>query len=221
MINLAEQYFEDFNEFKQNFSSTLAQNDIVVLDDFLNNKDNIEKYYDKYVDFDSDKIVLCGLNPGRFGAGLTGVPFIDFKSLSKMLSNIKKDDGESSAQFFFELVKKFGIEKFYKICYVTNISKFGYSKKSSAKNVNYPKLPNSAQDWLFKRFIEEMNLIKPKVIIPLSDDVAKTLKVLTQAQQLDYKIAPKLNHPAWVMTYKKKDKNLWLQKYYETIMSLI
>ena len=191
-----------------------------MLDSFLKNQNNIAKYYERYVSEKPNKIVLCGLNPGRFGAGLTGVPFIDFKSLSEMIPEVDRQETENSAQFFFEVIKKIGVEKFYENCYVTNVSKFGYSRKSSSKNVNYPELPEIAQNWLFQKFIDEMNLIKPKLIIPLSKNVEGTLKMLSQNQQLNFKIGDRLNHPSWIMIYRQKDENKWIKKYVDRISEL-
>ena len=72
--------------------------------------------------------VICGINPGRNGAGKTGVPFLDFNSLSQLLPNLKKEDSERSSQFFFEIVEHFGAKKFYETFYVTNISWLGFIK---------------------------------------------------------------------------------------------
>lgn len=148
------------------------------------------------------------------------MPFIDYKSLSTILSNVDRDETEKSAQFIFKVIEKIGIERFYQNCYVTNISKFGYSKKSSPKNVNYPDLPERVQRWLYKKFIDEMNAIKPEIIIPLSKDVANTLQQMKNDNSLDIKIGERLNHPAWIMTYKKNEEYEWVEKYCLTILEL-
>lgn len=66
MKSLAKQYFEDFTEFREAFDAELALYDIVILDNFLLNKENIERYYANYISNNTPKIALCGLNPGRF-----------------------------------------------------------------------------------------------------------------------------------------------------------
>ena len=113
-----------------------------------------EKYYHEGF----PKIVLCGINPGRKGAGITGIPFIDPPTLAKRLpdNNIKgkndDDPTEPSAKFFNKIIDDhFGVDKFYKHFYVTNFSWFGFIKKDGT-NCNYFKLPTQAQKYIEKVF---------------------------------------------------------------------
>ena len=36
-----------------------------------------ETFYKKYYNDRDERIMIIGINPGRFGAGLTGIPFTD------------------------------------------------------------------------------------------------------------------------------------------------
>lgn len=218
MTDFSDKYFSDFEEFKKEFSDDLLSKDLVVLDDFLQNKNNIKRYYEKYVSKNKPKIVLCGINPGRFGAGLTGIPFIDFKSLSKMLNDINRTETEQSAQFFFRVIEKIGKERFYQNCYVTNISKFGFAEQGKSRNVNYYDLPKNTQRWLLDRFCEEMNFINPNIIIPLSQNVEHSLNLLKDEGKLSFNIGERINHPSWVMTYRKNDEDIWIKKYCDEIL---
>ena len=40
-----------------------------------------DAFYDKYYNDNKKRWPILGINPGRFGGGLTGVPFTDFKRL--------------------------------------------------------------------------------------------------------------------------------------------
>ena len=40
-----------------------------------------DAFYDKYYNDNHKRWAILGINPGRFGGGLTGVPFTDFKRL--------------------------------------------------------------------------------------------------------------------------------------------
>lgn len=42
------------------------------------------------------RVVLCGINPGRNGAGKTGIPFIDFSGASHLLSGIGQNDSRNN-----------------------------------------------------------------------------------------------------------------------------
>jgi hypothetical protein len=69
-------FFEFYEVFKFNFSKELEMLNIGVLSDFFDNKEVIFEFYRQYFKPNEPKIVLCGINPGRFGAGQTGIPFL-------------------------------------------------------------------------------------------------------------------------------------------------
>jgi hypothetical protein len=147
----------------------------------------------KYYHEGFPKIVLCGINPGRKGAGITGIPFIDPPTLAKRLpDNNIKGKKENSAEFFNEIIDCFGVDKFYKHFYVTNFSWFGFIKKDGT-NCNYFKLPTQAQKYIEKVFKREMTLVNPTTIIPLSEDVEISLNKLFSETEI--KIESRLNHP--------------------------
>jgi hypothetical protein len=112
---------------------------IEILKDFLENWDAVLEFNRVFYAEGEPKTVLCGINPGRLGAGKTGVPFMNFRSLSKLLPGAPPDDTERSAQFFHEVVSHFGAQNFYRSFYVENVSWVGYSKER--KNINFDALP--------------------------------------------------------------------------------
>jgi len=221
MRKIIKSYFQNFDEFIEKYEWILFKKEIGILSDFLKNKENVIKFDNYYINKNKPKIVLCGLNPGRLGAGLTGIPFIDFNSLSQMLPNIERFDKENSANFIFKIIQRFGFEYFYEKFYITNISKYGYYKIGSGKNINYPDLPIQVQDWLYEKFIDEMKSLNPDVIIPLSESVENSLKKLKSQGSLPYQIGERLNHPSWVMTYKKKEMDIWLDKYEKRLIDTL
>lgn len=171
--------------------SLLNKSGISVIDDFLNNWETIKLFYERYYPTPYPKTVLCGINPGRLGAGKTGIPFIDFVSLSKMLPNVKRTDAEKSAQFFYDVVAEIGADNFYKSFYVTNISWLGYIKNN--KNLNYHDLPDVAKHFVLEAFKTEMKLIAPTTIISLSKEVKKTINELFYNTNIS--IEKQLTHP--------------------------
>ncbi len=42
-------------------------------------------FYDKYYNDDRGRVFIVGINPGRFGAGITGIPFTDPVVLEKIV----------------------------------------------------------------------------------------------------------------------------------------
>ena len=154
----------------------LKNTDISVLSDFLDNWAIIKKFYNSFYSDDLPKTVLCGINPGKKGAGKTGVPFLDFASLSKIIDGIERQDKERSAKFFYDIVQEIGTKNFYNSFYVTNISWVGYIKGN--KNLNYYDLPLVAKQFVYDMFKYEMKCVSPTTIISLSKEVQDTVSEL-------------------------------------------
>lgn len=163
------------------------------MDGFVSGYELVKEFYQSVYTKSSARLVLCGMNPGRFGAGKTGIPFLDFRSLSKIMPTVNKQDSERSAGFVFDVIERYGKESFFDDVYLTNISWFGFEKEG--KNHNYYMLSAEIQEVLLANFVEEMNRVKPIVIVPLSEKVEQSLKYLRQKGLLLYPIGSRLPHP--------------------------
>jgi len=216
MIMKPNVFFEFYEIFNTRFSKELEDLNISILSDFCKNKEVISEFYRLYIESNKPKIVICGINPGRFGAGKTGIPFLDFYSLSKIFPNmngIPKEKPEKSANFIFSIIEQFGINNFFKQFYLTNISCIGFYNKKTKQNVNYYALPLKIQLFLFENFSKEINYIEPKIIIPLGKEVEKNLiNDLKHEQIINTEIGTCLPHPS--TKYAKKDDYIKLLEHY-------
>ena len=74
-------------------------------------------FYNKYYNDNNSRKLILGINPGRLGAGLTGIPFTDTKRLSAECG-IRTDEissHEPSSVFVYEVINAYGGPKrFYK-----------------------------------------------------------------------------------------------------------
>lgn len=95
-------------------------------------------FYKKYYRGNNKRHLLLGINPGRFGGGITGIPFTDPIRLKKVCSienNFQKKQ-ELSSVFIYEMIDAFGgVEKFCKQFYISAVSPLGFIKHG--KNLNY------------------------------------------------------------------------------------
>src|SRR6476661_2710606 len=98
----------------------------------------VESFYNKYYNDDKPRYCIIGINPGRFGGGVTGIPFTDPIRLEKECG-IKNDfikKQELSSVFIYEMINAYGgVEKFYHNYYISAISPLGFVK--DGKNLNY------------------------------------------------------------------------------------
>jgi len=211
-MNLIQQNLDRYLN-DHDFQAILTKNNICIIADFVENRAAIEAFWQRYWQGNIPRIMLCGINPGRFGAGQTGIPFIDFLSLSRLIDDVERQDAEKSASFFFKVAEAFGIEAFFRTFYISNVSSVGYLA-SSAKNLNYYDLPRPALNIVERNFLEEISIVQPTHVISLSKEVHATIRRLLP-KQID--TAFRLPHPSWIMTYRQSEQATWVEKYLEVL----
>jgi hypothetical protein len=176
-------------------AEVLKAAEIEVLGRCRANRANISKFYQSYVYPHQQQIALCGINPGRLGAGKSGIPFVDCAFLSELLGEYVGNDVERSARFFRDVVSHFGPKKFYSTIHVTNISTYGFRK--GRRNLNYYDLDDDLVGLILKGFAREMQLMKIREIVPCSQHVYSTLMEMEKAGLIHLKIHSPLKHPNW------------------------
>jgi hypothetical protein len=186
---------------------------IRIISEFLENTRWMNLFYRKYVEPFRPRVVICGINPGRFGSGKAGVPFLDFRALNELVGDTGRNDTEKSARFFFDVVKHFGQKGFYSTFYVTNVSWLGFTR--DGRNINYYRLPEDIQAVILERFTYEMGLVKPTHIIATSLEVAKTLHVLKDEGKITADTGLRLRHPRWCGIDRNHDAGL--QEYIDVL----
>ena len=86
-------------EFYNNLEKVYFNSKIEVLDPYKNSevKEIYNSFYTKYFNDNNSRIILFGINPGRFGGGITGIPFTDPYNLYNhcgIKSNLEKKKEE-------------------------------------------------------------------------------------------------------------------------------
>jgi uracil-DNA glycosylase len=210
-MNLLQQNLDRYLT-DHNFLRLLGDDDICVLSDFVKNREGINTFCQKLYGDAIPRVMICGINPGRFGAGMTGIPFLDFISLSQLIPSIDRVESEKSASFFFRIVSSFGAEAFFRTFYVSNFSSVGYLR--NGKNLNYYDLPPAALAIVESNFIKEIEIVKPTHVISLSKEVHQSVCRLLSAS-VDCSL--RLPHPSWVATYRSGEINQWVSRYMEVL----
>ena len=179
-------------------------------------------FYKKYYDDDNPRRIIFGINPGRFGAGVTGIPFTDPDHLEKVcgIPNSFDKKKELSAQFIYELIKYMGgAEHFYKHYFIGAVSPLGFVKEG--KNYNYYDskiLQNTLKPFIIKTMVEQIGLgIQCKKCYCLGQGKNfEYLKMLNMEVNLFDEIVP-LPHPRWIMQYKRRQKEQYLSYFSEKL----
>ena len=98
----------------------------------------VQQFYGKYYGDDRPRVFIFGINPGRHGAGVTGVPFTDPIRLAENcgVPNDWKKKGELSSEFVYAVIEAFGGPgAFYGRYHFTAMSPLGFVR--DGKNLNY------------------------------------------------------------------------------------
>lgn len=182
----------------------------------------LKKYF-----YDTNKrVFVLGINPGRFGSGVTGIPFTDPIALSGHcdIPNTFKERRELSSEFLYTFIERFGGAKtFYRNFFLTAVSPVGFTHRG--KNYNY--YDSVEMQTMLKPFIVNSLLaqfecgVRDNVVIILGS--GKNYKFFTELNE-EHKWFNKvhsLEHPCYIMQYKRKELPRYLNKYHNLFTSIL
>ncbi|MEO6136035.1 MAG: uracil-DNA glycosylase family protein [Ginsengibacter sp.] len=180
-------------------------------------------FYQKFYNDSERRHLILGINPGRFGAGVTGVPFTDTKRLLQEcgIQFEGKVTHEPSATFVYEIINSFGgVEKFYKNFYIQSICPLGFTATNDkGKEVNYnyydsKQLTDAVYEFMIDNIRKQINLgIYTDVCFCFG--TGKNEKFIRKVND-EYKFFKKiiaLEHPRYIMQYKFKEREFYIEKY--------
>lgn len=221
--NLAERII-GFNKSLQ-FKGKLPPG-IRIMNPFRENAHALEvssAFYRKYYSDAAPRHFVIGINPGRFGAGLTGVPFTDPKRLVSRCEIAYNGDAahEPSSVFVYEMIEAFGGEKtFYSKFYINSVCPLGFTAaRDSGREVNYNYYDSKELSDAVYEFM--VGNLRKQIGLGLKTDVAfcfgtgkneKFLRALNERHGFFQKLVA-LEHPRFIMQYKAKQKAMYIEKY--------
>ena len=183
-------------------------------------------FYSKYYNDTKKRIFLIGINPGRFGGGVTGLPFTDPIHLEKILkiNNPLPKRHELSSKFIYDVVKAMGgPEIFFGKCYLTAVSPLGFVLND--KNINYydnrelaDKCENQFVYWLQQQISFGAN-IGTAFSLGRGKNY-EFLRDLNSKYNLFNQILA-LPNPRWVMQYRYQKRNHFVDLYIEQLTKYI
>ena len=204
----------------------LSEKGVGVLNPFVKPevRDICNTFYNRFYNDTGKRFFLIGINPGRFGAGVTGLPFTDPILLEERvgIKNSFQKRKELSAVFIHEIIDAFGgLESFYNQFYFTSVSPLGFVK--DGKNLNYYDIPSLQKELTpfivnqMTRQVKQWGRTDVAFTIGKGQNHKALLKFNTQYNWFDKIIA--IPHPRWVMQYRLKSKDLILDEIVEIMKS--
>jgi hypothetical protein len=184
--------------------------------------DIVSEFLNKYYADDAPRKLFLGVNPGRFGAGVTGVNFTAPKQLKEYcgISHLFKNQTELSAEFIYEMILAYGsVQKFYRHFFIGSVCPLGFVQHG--KNINYyddKELIRTVQPFIIQS-IDDLTSYRVDRSVCFCIGGEKNYKYLSSLnerhQWFDKIIA--LPHPRFIMQYRRKQKEQFIEQYLQAI----
>lgn len=176
------------------------------------------EFYGEYYNDNNSRVLIFGINPGRFGAGITGIPFTDPMKAKEVLGlkNCPSGKSELSSDFVYKVIDEFGgTKKFFGNFLISSVCPLGFVK--DGRNLNYyddKRLIKAVLPFIIEQMQEQlkMNVSNEKVICLGEGKNLDFLEELNQEYNFFREILP-LPHPRFVMQYKRKEMKQYVGQY--------
>ncbi len=178
----------------------------------------VELFYKKYFNDNKKRTLAFGINPGRFGAGVTGINFTAPKQLKEncKINHPFNDQSELSAEFIYEMIERSGgAKKFYAKYFIAALSPLGFIM--DGKNLNYyddknllKKVTPFIADCIEQQL--QWNVNRESCICIGGEKNYKFFLSLNEKHRWFNEIIP-LPHPRFIMQYRRKQKEKFINDY--------
>jgi hypothetical protein len=180
-------------------------------------KEILRVFYRKFYNDTNERLFVFGINPGRFGGGLTGISFTDPVALrvSCGIENSLGSREELSSKFIYMVVDAFGgADKFFSKIFLSAL--YPLAILQDGKNCNF--YDDKA---LFESLKSEIvSSVDAQVRLGASRDKAVCLgrknAVYFNEINDEYRFFDEievLDHPRWIMQYRLKKVRIYLKEY--------
>ena len=208
------------------FSGTLPEG-ISILNPFKTDPEILgtsSAFYRKYYSDYRSRHLILGINPGRFGAGVTGIPFTDPKRLIEKCGLPFEGElkHEPSSVFVYEMIDAFGGNKaFYDKFYINSVCPLGFTAigdNGRPVNCNYYDFVRRQTNPVYDFIIDN---IQKQIAMGVETNVCfcfgtgkneKFLRKLNEKMHFFNEIVA-LEHPRFIMQYKARSMKLYIDKY--------
>lgn len=185
----------------------------------------VRAFLDKYFADNRERVLVFGINPGRFGAGITGVTFTDPVALADLcgIHNHLPRVRELSSIFIYQFIENYGgVRKFYRRFLLTAVSPLGFTRNGI--NLNY---------------YDDRRLaaaVTPFIITAIRSQIAlggRTDHAIVLGKSANFRFIQRLNemhgffqavhpleHPRPIMQYKRRQLDRYLAEYVTLFQSL-
>ncbi|HEX5651865.1 MAG TPA: uracil-DNA glycosylase family protein [Chitinophagaceae bacterium] len=187
----------------------------------------VKIFFKKFYDDNRPRRLLIGINPGRYGAGVTGINFTAPRQLRENCGIVHHfgDSSELSAEFIYEVIAAYGgPKKFFGDYFIGSVSPLGFVQEG--KNLNY--YDNKDLQKALTPFISDcldqllsFGFDRSRCACIGGEKNFRFLQGLNEVRKQQGKnsfseIIP-LPHPRFIMQYRRKQKQAFIELYLQAL----
>ncbi|GAB3254676.1 hypothetical protein GCM10027347_15270 [Larkinella harenae] len=185
----------------------------------------VRAFYGTFFSDEKPRVYVLGINPGRFGAGVTGISFTTPQNLKQYcgIDNDLPPTPELSSRFIYQIVEAFGgARDFYGRFFLSSLYPLALVK--GGKNYNfYDDKATTATLWpdMVASLHQQLTFgCNRNVAVCLGRKNEAFLKKLNQEHGFFGRIVT-LDHPRYILQYRSRDIESYVDKYVTTLADCV
>src|SRR5215204_2920042 len=181
----------------------------------------LQVFLQKYYRDDQQRILLLGINPGRYGAGITGINFTAPRQLKEICRIENPFSGtELSAEFIYKMIEAYGgVEEFYSKFFLGSVSPLGFVQ--NGKNLNYYEdklLLKTIEPFIIENLTKLVSFnVNREICICIGGEKNFKYLNLLNSQYNWFQEIVSLPHPRFIMQYKRKFLDDYIKFYLKVL----
>jgi hypothetical protein len=184
--------------------------------------DIVETFCHRFYNDSKERTLLLGINPGRFGAGITGVNFTASKELEEDcgIDNPFPKRSELSAEFIYKVIRAYGgVQAFYEHFFMGSVCPLGFVK--NGKNINYyddKELLQTVQPFIIRNLqrLLSFKVNRERVICIGGEKNYKYVSGLNEKYKW-FETIDIVPHPRFIMQYRRKYLDEYIDQYLQVL----
>jgi hypothetical protein len=180
----------------------------------------VRAFLNRFYADNEKRVLVFGINPGRFGAGITGVTFTDPIALADFcgIPNDLPRKRELSSVFVYDFIEHYGgVERFYSRFFLTAASPLGFTRRGV--NYNYyddPALLRAVTPFIVATMRQQIAFggRTERALVFGAGENFRALRTLNDAHGFFGELRA-LDHPRFILQYRRKRVAEYLEKYFE------
>lgn len=183
----------------------------------------VTEFTTQYYHGDHQRLSVWGINPGRFGAGLTGLAFTDPEAVRTAAGIATSITGrrELSAEYVWQVVQAYGgPSAFFSDVYLSALCPLGFLRNGT--NINFyddrpftEALVPTLVEWISTQISAGL---RTDVCIVLGTGRLKQVMERYLQPQLPFRTVIFLEHPRYIMQYRRAHVGDYVQRYVDTLL---